>query len=171
MASSHEYSVKDWLVHSAFGIGQIIGVEEKSISGTNVRYFRVRATNSTFWIPIDRMDGQELRPLSNAAEIEKVIAILLRPPKAMSPNHQLRRNEIQRVLLLRSPIDSARLIRDLRARQRERGGLNLEELNAMRSLKERLVEEWVLVTGEQAEAVASEIDDLLDSPQSPAEDD
>ncbi|MFN2138214.1 MAG: CarD family transcriptional regulator [Candidatus Promineifilaceae bacterium] len=168
MESSHEYLIDDWLVHAAFGIGQIVGIEEKGISGTSVAYFKIRTTDSTFWVPVDRMDGEEMRPLFGIADIQLVIAALLRPPRAMPSNSQMRKNEIQRVLLLNSPVDSARLVRDLRARQRERGSLNLEELNAMRSLKRRLVEEWGMVTGSSADTIDSEIDDLLNARQPPA---
>lgn len=161
MEPANEYSVEDWLVHSVFGIGQITGVEEKGISGAKVQYFRIQTADSTFWIPVDRADNQDLRPVSNMAEIQRVIRILLGPPEALSTKHQMRRNDIQRVLLLNTPADSARLIRDLRARQLQRGTLSLEELYALRALKQRLVEEWVVVTGEQAEQVVAKIDDLL----------
>lgn len=163
MDSSHVYSVEEWLVHSVFGVGQIVGVEEKGISGEGVQYFRIQTADSTFWIPVDRMDGQELRPLSSAEEIEVVIDILQRPPKAMRSKHQMRRDDIRRVLLLNKPDDTARLLRDLRARQRERGELNMEELNSLRSLKQRLVDEWVAVTGESADTIAETIDELLNS--------
>jgi CarD family transcriptional regulator len=160
--SSHTYVVKDWLVHATFGIGQIVGVEEKGISGANVRYYKIRTADSTFWIPIDRMDGQELRPVCSAAEIQIAIAILLGPAETMASNHQIRKNEIQRILVLNTLAGSARLIRDLRARQRERGELHIAEMNTLRSLKQRLLEEWIVATGEQPEHVAARIDELLD---------
>jgi CarD family transcriptional regulator len=161
MESSHEYTVDDWLVHATFGIGQIKGIEEKGISGANVHYFKIQTADSTFWVPVDRSDGQELRPVSSAAEIQMAVAILLKPPQAMSSNHLVRKNDIQRVLLLNTLADSARLIRDLRARQRERGELHITEMNILRSLKQRLLEEWIVATGEQTEKVAAKIDELL----------
>jgi RNA polymerase-interacting CarD/CdnL/TRCF family regulator len=171
MEPAHQYSVEDWLVHSAFGIGQIIGVEEKSISGAKVQYFKIKTADSTYWMPVDRMDSEDLRPVSGTADIEGVIAILLGPPEAMAQKHLVRKNDIQRLTLLNTPADTARLIRDLRAHQRARGTLNLEELYAFRALKQRLVEEWVVVTGEQAEQVDARIDDLLNGDHPSAEDD
>ena len=171
MEPAHEYSIEDWLVHSTFGIGQIVGVEEKDISGARVQYFRIQTADSTYWIPVNRMDNQDLRPVSSTAEIQMVIAILLRPPEAMSTNHLLRKNDIQRVLLLNTLTDSARLMRDLRARQQERGTLNLEELYAFRALKQRLIDEWVVVTGEKAKQVDAKIDDLLNTYHASAEND
>ena len=169
MDSSHAYSIEDWLVHTSFGIGQIKGIEEKSISGANVQYFKIQATESTFWIPVDRVNSEELRPLSTPLELQLAIAILLRAPKEMASDHKMRKSDIRRIQLLNTPEDMARLIRDLRARKRDRGELNLEELNAMRALKQRLVEEWSVITGEKKDQVALRIDELLDNQRLSAE--
>lgn len=166
MSSPKAYSVKDWLVHTVLGVGQIKAIEAKRISGAKVQYFRVETTKCTFWIPIDRVNGKELRPLSSPAEIQLAIAILRRSPKAMSSDHRIRKSEIYRVQLKYLPEESARLIRDLQARQREKGELSLDEGNAMRTLKERLVEEWSTVTGEEQDTVTERINDLLSNPNS-----
>ena len=164
MEPSHAYSEEDWLVHTFYGIGQIKGVEVKRISGEKVSYFRIQTTDSTFWMPVDQMDSEVLRPLSSLEEIQLAIATLQRPPKSMSSDHNARKNRIRRVQLQNTPEDTARLIRDLRARQRDRGELNLEESSAIRTLKQRLVEEWSLVMDKKSEKVASRLDDLLDHP-------
>ena len=164
MSSSNAYSVQDWLVHTVLGVGQIKAIEAKQISGSKVQYYRVEAAKSTFWLPIDRINNEELRPLSTPAEIQLVIAILRRSPKAMSSDHKIRKSKIRRVQQENIPVDIARLIRDLQARQRERGELTLDEGNAMRSLTERLVEEWSTVTGEETDMVTSRIKELLSNP-------
>jgi len=87
----------------------------------------------------------------------------------MASDHKMRKSDIRRIQLLNTPEDMARLIRDLRARQRERGELGQEELNAMRALKQRLVEEWSVITGEKKDQVALRIDELLDNQRLSAE--
>ena len=87
----------------------------------------------------------------------------------MSSDHKMRKNDIRRVQQNNTLEDIARLIRDLRARQRERGELALEELNAMRALKQRLVEEWAIITGEKTDKIASKLEDLLNDQQPPAD--
>lgn len=165
MESSHTYTEKSWLVHAHYGIGQIAGIEVKSISGKKVQYYRIRTTDSTFWVPVNQMDGEIMRPLSTPEEIQLAVTILQKPPKEMSADHNTRKNRIRRVQLQNIPEDIARLIRDLRARQRSKGVYNLEERNAMRSLKQRLVEEWAIVTGKKTEKIAARLDDLLDHTQ------
>ena len=162
MNASHIYAVEDWLAHSYYGIGQIKGIEIKDISGASVDYFRIQTTDSTFWVPVDRMDNEKIRPVSTLEEFHLVIAILQRPPREMSRDHQARKNRIQRVQYQNMPADIARLIRDLRARQRDKGQYNLDENNAVRILRQRLADEWSVISGKNIEDVTSSLDALLD---------
>jgi hypothetical protein len=57
----------------------------------------------------------------------------------------------------------------LRARQREKGALNKTERSAFRTLKQRLVEEWAIVTDAKAEKIASKLDNLLNPNATAAE--
>jgi len=165
MNASHIYAEEDWLAHSYYGIGQIKGIEAKGISGASVDYFRIQTTDSTFWVPVDQMDSEKMRPVSTLAEIQLAIAILQRPPQEMSPDHKVRKTRIQRVQLQNTLEDIARLIRDLRARQRDKGKYNLDENNAVRTLRQRLVDEWSVITGKNAENFTSSLDALLDHQQ------
>ena len=74
MAEAYPYSEGDWIVHFHFGIGQIDGVDVKDISGEEKRYCRIQATDCTFWVPVDQMDGDLVRPLATPKEIKQAIA-------------------------------------------------------------------------------------------------
>jgi CarD family transcriptional regulator, regulator of rRNA transcription len=161
MSGTKLYDVGDWLVHTSYGIGQIKAVEVKDISGEKVSYFRIETVDSTFWVPVNRTDGDELRPLSSPEEVSEAAAILLRPPRTMSSDHKVRNNNIRSVTAENNFDDIARMVRDLQGRQRNRGESNYQERNAMRALKQQLVEEWALVTGEDEDTVARRIDALL----------
>jgi hypothetical protein len=87
----------------------------------------------------------------------------------MSDNYKTRQSRIQRVQTRNTPRATARLIRDLRARQREKGALNKTERSAFRTLKERLVEEWAIVSGTKAEKVTSKLNNLLNPHQASAD--
>ena len=161
MEGIRPYSKGDWIVHSLYGIGQIKGVDTKGISGEETHYYRIKATDSTFWVPVDQMDSEVLRPLSTPEEIQQAIAALQKPAKEMSPNYKTRQSRIRRVQDRNTPRAIARLIRDLRAYQREKGALNKTERSAYRTLRQRLVEEWAIVVGSKAEKIAPELDHLL----------
>jgi CarD family transcriptional regulator len=165
MNASHIYAVEDWLAHTYYGIGQIKGIEVKDISGASVDYFRIQTSDSTFWVPVDRMDSEKMRPVATLEEFELVIAILQRPPKAMSADHKARKTHMERVQEQNMPEEMARLMRDLRARQRDKGKYSLDENKAVRTLRQRLVDEWSVVTGETVETVTSSLDALNDHQQ------
>ena len=161
MEESRTYSKGDWIVHSQFGIGKIKGVDIKDISGEKTEYFRIKTSSSTFWMPVNQMDSELLRPLSTPDEIEQAIVTLQKPAKEMSSNYKMRQNRIQIARARNTPKAIAKLIRDLRARQRDKGILNSSERSAFRSFKQRLVEEWVIVSGKKTEKIESTLDALL----------
>lgn len=165
MNASHIYAVEDWLAHTYYGIGQIKGIEVKDISGASVDYFRIQTSDSTFWVPVDRMDSEKMRPVTTLEEFGLVIAILQRPPKAMSADHKVRKTHMEHVQEQNMPEEMARLMRDLRARQRDKGKYSLDENNVVRTLKQRLADEWSVITGETIENATSNLDALLDHQQ------
>lgn len=164
MEESHTYLEGDWIVHCHYGVGKIEGVEVKSISGEDSSYFRIKTTNSTFWVPVEQMNSEILRPLSSPEEIELAIVVLKDPPEEMSANSKVRQSRIQSVRALNTPSAIAELIRDLRARKRDKGVLYSSERSAFDTLKLRLAQEWAIVTDVKAEEISSEIDKLLNIP-------
>ena len=163
MKGTYTYSQGDWLVHSHYGIGQIEGVDVNSVSGEETRYYRIKAVDSTFWMRVDQMDSEMLRPLSTLEEIHQAIAILQEVPKKMSANHKIRRSRIVKAQAENSLQALAGIIRDLQARQREKGPLNRTEHSTLNTLKQQLTTEWAHVTGATTEEIKSKLNDLLDS--------
>ncbi len=169
MKEARMYSEGDWIVHSQFGTGQIKGVDEKSISGAETLYYRIKTSNSTFWMPVNQMDSKMLRPLSTLEEIQQAIAALQKPPKEMSSNYKIRQIRIQKAQNRNTPKAIARAIRDLRAYRRKKGVLNSTERSAFRSLKQQLAEEWAIVAGIKTELAAIKLEHLLDPHQAAAD--
>lgn len=155
------YTEGDWIVHTHYGVGQIAAIEAKRISGQKTEYFRVETTNGTYWIPLDQIDGDCVRPIASSTEIEEALSTLWRQPKAMSSNHLARKNRIKRVRKKNKPQSIARLIRDLRAKRREKGILNQDERHAFEALKKRFAEECAIVSGTGTDQVLSKLDRLL----------
>lgn len=143
MAGTESFSKGQWIVHHYYGVGQIKGVEKKSLDGETVSYYKVKTRNSQYWIPVESEDSSRLRPLSSPAEIKKIINILQRRPKEMDPDHLQRKRLIREVLGSGSLADMARLVRDLTARQHAKK-LNPTEEDALDRFKEGLLREWAV---------------------------
>ena len=163
------YNPGDWLVHCTYGLGQIKALELKCISGEETRYWRVKTADSIYWMPVEQMESAVIRPLATRAEIEQAIVILGKPAEKMAANHTARKSRIQQVRSENSPQAIARLIRDLRARQRQKGILGQVERSAYATLRQRLMEEWAAVTGAQMEWIAAQFEALLNPGQAGAD--
>jgi RNA polymerase-interacting CarD/CdnL/TRCF family regulator len=141
------YTPGDWISHCYHGIGQIEAVERKRIGDQESAYFRIKMANNTFWIPVDQMDNDQIRPTVSNAHFQEAVEVLREPPKVMDSSLNTRRARIKRVVADNVPKETARLIRDLRARRRESKGLNQTERQALRELTKRFLQEWALCAG------------------------
>ena len=134
----------DWFVHAHFGVGQVKGQEVKTIAGQEQTYYEIETSAITLWLPHDQMDSQKIRPLTNHAKFQQVIDLLKRPPKNMAAKADKRKLRIARVKSANTPQDTARLVRDLWARQRTEGQLYDWERQAWRDFSAILIQEWAI---------------------------
>lgn len=142
-----DYAQGDWIVHCYHGIGQIEAIEHKKIGDQEGTYFRIKMANSVLWKPIDQMDSEQIRPIVSKTQFQEAVEVLRQPPKGMASNLNKRQARIKRVTANNMPTETARLIRDLRARRREKKGLNQGERRALRDLTKRFLQEWSLCVG------------------------
>lgn len=134
----------DWFVHAYFGVGQVKGQEVKTIGGQDQTYYEIETSAITLWLPHDQMDGQKIRPLTNHVKFQQVIDLLKRPPKNMAAKADKRKLRIARVKSANTVQDTARLVRDLWARQRAEGQLYDWERQAWRDFSAILIQEWAI---------------------------
>lgn len=147
MTTNEAFALGDWIVHCYHGIGQIEAIERKRIGAQESTYFRIKMADSAIWLPVDHMDNDQLRPIASKTRFQEAVEILRKPPKTMASNLNKRQARIKRVTANNLPKETARLIRDLRARRRERKGLNQGERRALRDLTTRFLQEWSICIG------------------------
>ena len=154
------FSRGDWIVHLHYGVGQIKGVEKKKIAGEETKFYKVKARNSTFWVPVDSPDATRIRPVASKYKIGRALGVLKRPPKPMNEDHMERKRRIKDVQGEGSLLSVARLVRDLTARQDEYG-LNPTEERALETLSERFIREWSAAKEIEVEEVRSQFYSML----------
>ena len=152
------YRKGEWIVHQSYGVGQIQGIVTRQISGEETRYYhlKIEATSSQVWIPIDKLDDDS-RPLTRPEKFAKALAILERPPRPMASQLNQRIKRIADVRAQNSPVSLARLLRDLWARQKERGALSQTETNALRRITQRFLGEWATTMEMDLETVEEKL--------------
>ncbi|MDX1415332.1 MAG: CarD family transcriptional regulator [Candidatus Promineifilaceae bacterium] len=161
MSEPYTYKVDEWVVHAHYGMGRIEGVEVKGISGDEKSYYRVESKDSTFWIPVEDMESELVRPVCDPDEIQKAVEELKDEPQELSSNYKQRQSHIQKIRIRNTPRASARLVRDLLALRRSKGLLNRIERHAFQTLKQQLAAEWAIVEGTRIEKIESRINQLL----------
>ena len=134
----------DWFVHAHFGVGQVKGQEVKCVAGQEQTYYEIETAAITLWLPHEQMGGGKIRPLTDHANFRQVIDLLKRPPKMMPTTADKRKKRIAQVKSANTPQDTARLVRDLWARQRVEGQLYDWEREAWRDFSAILIQEWAI---------------------------
>jgi RNA polymerase-interacting CarD/CdnL/TRCF family regulator len=142
-----DYAQGDWIVHCYHGIGHIEAIEHKKIGDQEGTYFRIKMANSVLWLPIDQMNSEQIRPIASKIQFQEAVEVLRQPPEGMASSLNSRQARIKRVTANNVPKETARLIRDLRSRRREKNGLNQGERRALRDLTKRFLQEWSLCAG------------------------
>jgi len=161
MEKSKTFSKGQWIVHHYYGVGQVKGIEKKTLDGQEGSYYKVKTRNSQYWIPVQSEDNSRLRPLSSPEQIKTIGRILKRKPEEMDPDHMQRKRLIKEVLSEGTLNDMARIIRDLSARQIEKK-LNPTEEDALKRFRDRLVREWAVCLEKEIDVATVEFQESLD---------
>ena len=65
----------DWIVHALYGVGRVYGREIKILEGEENEYLRIKTNDSYYWLLIENMNADYIRPLASLdliAEISKL---------------------------------------------------------------------------------------------------
>lgn len=136
-----EYTIGDWVVHHAYGVGQIRNIEVKPIHGEQVKCFRVKTKDSAFWFPKNRPDNPRIRPVVTPDIIERVMDELKNPVFDMDPDRKMWKKRIDETKASDDLITTSQIVRDLNHLRIQRK-LNQTEEKALNDFTDRLIDEW-----------------------------
>lgn len=148
-----DFHVGDSVMHWTYGLGQIVGLEERAVSGKTTLYYAVQVRDLTVWVPADAKLESRLRPPTPQARFKRLLAILSSPGEPLPDDRHERRLHMRELLKDGSAESICRLIRDLSA-FRQSKALNDDDQAVMKRLQTALLGEWgfaLSVTPAQAE--------------------
>jgi RNA polymerase-interacting CarD/CdnL/TRCF family regulator len=134
----------DWIVHSFHGVGQIKGIDIRTLEKHKHIFYRVKTSKLTYWLPVDGVGKEHIRPLSSVYKINQMIKEIKKPPEDTKIDHNLMKKRINEVIESADIIEKARLVRDLHARSLIRK-LNINEERILNRLKDQIVNEIKVV--------------------------
>ena len=157
-----DFHVGDSVMHWTYGLGQIVGLEERILSEQKTLYYAVKVRDLTIWVPADDNLENRLRAPTTPAGFKQLFTILTSSSEPLPDDRQERR------LLLREQLKDGRaeslcrVIRDLFAFQQARS-LNENDQNLLKRTREALLGEWGFALSIPPMKAESELHRLLTS--------
>ena len=159
--SEEIYSRGDWIVHSAYGVGQVKGKDTKFLDGERRSFLKVKTFTSVYFLPIKNWDVPHIRPLSSMYQMKKALSIMRTPPEPMKKDHKQRGKQISEALSDISLYSKAEIIRDLSGRKKL-GKLNVTEGELFEKTINAFLNEWSVVSDQEKEELREKLDKALE---------
>jgi RNA polymerase-interacting CarD/CdnL/TRCF family regulator len=140
------FQIGDRVIHSTFGFGEIINIEEKTINGRRENCFVVQMSDLTIWIPIDNSNQASLRAPTSPKEFIETIPILRSPTENLVEDRVLRKKQLSDRLKDGQLSSICRVVRDLRSYQ-SKSRLNNQERSILERAVQSLLIEWTFSLG------------------------
>ena len=136
----------DTVMHWTYGIGQIVNLEERALSGSKTIYYVVQVRDMTVWVPADSNVRSRLRSPTSKVRFRQVLNILSSPSKPL-PEDRLERKTHLLELLKGSRLESlCEVIRDLSAYQKQQTRpMNDNDQMILKQSRNTLLGEWAFV--------------------------
>jgi RNA polymerase-interacting CarD/CdnL/TRCF family regulator len=125
-----------------------------------VRYYKVKAKNSTFFVPVNNLLNDRIRPLSTEYRLRKAKKVLRSAPQIFPHNHNDRKRLIQEIASDRTLDTTAELIRDL-AFRKQTDGLNDYEEKTLQMLEKLFVREWAIIKNSSEEEILAQLEKII----------
>jgi len=150
-----KFHIGDQVIHWTYGLGKIVGLEEKFLSGNKALYYVVRIRDMTLWVRTDGNGSDEgsLRQPTPGSEFNHLFDILRGPAETLSDDRLDRRLHLQDQMRNGKLEGICRVVRDLTLLRLTKK-LNDYDKTILDRDRSYLITEWELslaVTPAQAE--------------------
>ena len=155
------YAIGDWVVHHAYGIGQIKKIEEKTLHGESLECFRVKSKgNTSWWFPRSEVDNPRIRPIASLKVLKRAQNELQKTIRSLEPDRNMWRQRIDEVRAGDDLIATSQLVRDLTILKSQRK-LNQTESKALDHFTDRLLREWSATLNTDIETIRPKLNQDL----------
>ena len=145
----------DTIMHWTYGIGQIVNLEERTLSGSKILYYAVQVRDMTVWVPADNKVGSRLRTPTPKSRFQQLLSILSSPTESLPQDRLERKTRLLQLLQDGRPESLCQIIRDLSAYQKQQTRpMNENDQMVLKQSRKTLLEEWgfvLSITHAQAE--------------------
>jgi len=148
-----KFQVGEQVIHWKFGLGEIVQLEEKVISGKSALYYVVRIRDFLIWVQANDIGEASLRKPASEGEFDNLFSILRSPGEALSVDHLERKQHLQDQMRAGKLEGVCRVVRDLTSFSSAQK-LNENDRSILSRARDFLITEWGLsmsITSDQAD--------------------
>lgn len=138
------FQVGDHVIHKSHGLGKIVKLEEKVISGRTTRCYVVQFQDLTVWVPIEDTGESNLRLPTSRSEFEAVFSILRSTGETLSTNRFERKTQLMEKMQDGRIESICQVVRDLSDFRSDKK-LNENDVAVLERAQSFLLNEWKLV--------------------------
>ena len=131
----------DTVMHWTYGLGKVIRLEERVLSGKKELYYAVQIGDMTVWVPADDKLGTRLRPPTSKADFKKLMNILSKPGEPLPDDRHERKTLLTELLKNGRAESLCRVIRNLSTYRHVRS-LNDNDQALLARTEDALIGEW-----------------------------
>jgi RNA polymerase-interacting CarD/CdnL/TRCF family regulator len=136
----------DTVMHWTYGIGQIVNLEERALSGSKTIYYVVQVRDMTVWVPADSKVRSRLRTPTSKPRFQHLLAILSNPSELLPTDRLERKTHLLKLLEDCRPESLCQVIRDLSAYHKQLGKpMNDNDQMILKQSRNMLLGEWGFV--------------------------
>lgn len=158
------FNVGEMAVYPGHGVAEITGIENKEISGMEIRFYvlRVLGKDVTSMVPMNKAASVGLRNLIGPEEVELVYEVLRkRGEKISTATWNRRYREYMEKIRTGSLTEIATVFRDLSLLRSDKD-LSYGERNMLENARALLVQELALAKGKEEPEIQTEIEAIFE---------
>lgn len=155
-----KFKIGDVIVHWTYGLGTVVGIDQKDIGGIVQQFYIVEVGLLKIWVPVELVEVSAIRFPTESSQFKANLDIL-RTPGEILPEHQFQRKiELRDRMQQRTLGDLCHVIRDLTDRSRQHS-LNQNDSSVLFRAEEHLLDEWVISLGAERSNALGELKEYL----------
>jgi RNA polymerase-interacting CarD/CdnL/TRCF family regulator len=156
-----EFRSGDHIVHTDYGVGSIVRLENRQIAENHPRqYYVLVFGRTTVWSPVQASGAAPLRLVTDAQDLDHYRALLKSRPTPLDRDYKKRRLGINEQLAHGSFQVVCEVVRDLTALGWHRP-MNDIDASLLKRVRSNLWEEWATSTGHSLPEAIDEVNALL----------
>ena len=156
------FQVGDQVIHWVHGLGEIIEIEEKVLTGHSDKYYVVQTSDLTLWVPLSDAGEHSLRFLTPASEFQELFRILASPGEPLAQDRLARRTQLAELLKDGMLESTCRVIRDL-VYHKKNNKFNENDSSVLEQSKRFLINEWSAALSVPTRQAERELMNLLET--------